>query len=114
MDCLAGQNWLPAPFLVDTPASTYYLSGIYDRARFDKPLAHWPLWQAMLRSHQRGRTVFELGDVPLEGAASPKEVSIGYFKRGNRHPHRLVAGLDAIPAAETDADPLENAVNSSP
>lgn len=66
----------------DAEGSAYYLSGVYDRERFDKPMAHWPLWTAMLRAHERGFSRFELGDVPLDGAASPKEVAIGFFKRG--------------------------------
>jgi len=66
----------------DAAGSAYYLSGVYDRERFDKPMAHWPLWVAMLRARERGVLRFELGDVPLEGTATPKEVAIGFFKRG--------------------------------
>jgi hypothetical protein len=36
----------------------------------------------MLRSAARGMQSFDLGDLPLAEAATAKEVSIGYFKRG--------------------------------
>jgi hypothetical protein len=68
--------------VVDGVSTAYYASGVYDRERFDKPLAHWPLWLAMLHAGERGMKTFDLGDLPVEGAASPKEVNIGYFKRG--------------------------------
>jgi hypothetical protein len=67
---------------VDGNAATYYASGVYDRDRFDLPLGHWPLWLSMTRSAERGMQTFDLGDLPLPNAASPKEVAIGYFKRG--------------------------------
>ena len=68
--------------VVDGTSTAFYASGVYDRERFDKPLAHWPLWLAMLHAGERGMKTFDLGDLPLEGAASAKEVNIGYFKRG--------------------------------
>ncbi len=68
--------------VVDGNAATYYASGVYDRDRFDLPLGHWPLWLSMTRSAERGMQTFDLGDLPLPNAASPKEVAIGYFKRG--------------------------------
>jgi hypothetical protein len=68
--------------VVDGADTAYYASGVYDRERFDKPLAHWPLWLAMLHAGERGMMDFDLGDLPLEGGASPKEINIGYFKRG--------------------------------
>jgi hypothetical protein len=40
------------------------------------------LWLAMLHSAERGMRLFDLGDVPLPGAASEKAITIGYFKRG--------------------------------
>jgi hypothetical protein len=77
-----GDDLVAGTLVADGTASSYYASGVYDRARFDKPMAHWPLWLAMTRSMERGRRVFELGDVPAEGEASAKEVAIGHFKRG--------------------------------
>jgi hypothetical protein len=68
--------------VVDGASIAFYASGVYDRERFDKPLAHWPLWLSMLHAGARGMTIFDIGDLPLEGTASPKEVNIGYFKRG--------------------------------
>jgi len=60
----------------------YYASGVYDRARFDKPLAHFPLYDAILRSGNRGLRHFDLGFLPARGTVSDKEYNIGYFKRG--------------------------------
>jgi hypothetical protein len=71
-----------ATMVVDGDAVAYYASGVYDRDRFDKPLTHWPLWLAMLHACERGMQRFDLGEVPLAGVASDKEVNIGYFKRG--------------------------------
>lgn len=68
--------------VVDGTETAYYASGVYDRDRFDKPLAHWPLWLGMLHAGERGMRVFDLGDIPRRGAASEKEFNIGYFKRG--------------------------------
>jgi hypothetical protein len=68
--------------VVDGMSAAYYASGVNDRSRFDKPLAHWPMWLSMLHARERGMTLFDFGDLPLEGAASAKEVNIGYFKRG--------------------------------
>jgi hypothetical protein len=68
--------------VVDGTTTSFYASGVYDRDRFELPLAHWPLWQAILRSAERGMQVFDLGDLPLADAATSKEVAIGYFKRG--------------------------------
>ena len=68
--------------VVDGTETVYYASGVYDRDRFDKPLAHWPLWLGMLHAAERGRRSFDLGDIPRRGTASEKEINIGYFKRG--------------------------------
>jgi hypothetical protein len=60
----------------------YYASGAYDRSNFDKPLAHFPLYDAVLRSKERGMRYFDLGLLPARGTVSDKEYNIGYFKRG--------------------------------
>jgi hypothetical protein len=60
----------------------YYVSGAYDRSKFDKPLAHFPLYDAVLRSKDRGLRYFDLGFLPVRGIVSDKEYNIGYFKRG--------------------------------
>jgi hypothetical protein len=68
--------------VIDGVDTSLYSSGVYDRERFDKPMAHWPIWHAMLRASERGRIEFDLGSLPLPGVATPKEFAIGYFKRG--------------------------------
>lgn len=63
--------------------TAYYTSGVYDRERFDKPLGHFPVFDAMVRAAERGATQFDLGEiVPVELAPSPKEAQIGFFKKG--------------------------------
>jgi len=68
--------------VLDGNGTSLYASGVYDRDRFDLPLAHWPLWLSILRAAERGQRRFEIGDIPIKGCASDKEVAIGYFKRG--------------------------------
>ena len=79
---LADGELVTGTLVVDGTTTSLYASGVYDRERFELPLAHWPLWQAILRSAERGMRMFDLGDLPLADAATAKEVSIGYFKRG--------------------------------
>lgn len=79
---LADGTLVSATLVVDGTEAAYYASGVYDRERFDRPMAHWPLWNALGRARARGRALFDLGEVPLPGTASEKEVAIGYFKRG--------------------------------
>lgn len=79
---LADGTLVSATLVVDGTDAAYYASGVYDRERFDKPMAHWPLWSALSRARARGLSVFDLGEVPLPGTASDKEIAIGYFKRG--------------------------------
>jgi hypothetical protein len=62
--------------------TAYYASGVYDRTRFDKPLAHFPLFDAIVRSADRGLRYFDLGSLPARGTVSDKEYNIGFFKRG--------------------------------
>lgn len=79
---LPGDDLVAATLIYDAEGTACYGSGVYDRDRFELPLAHWPLWLSMLRAHERGQRRFELGAVPPAGMASGKEVAIGYFKRG--------------------------------
>lgn len=67
---------------LDGTGISVYGSGVYDRALFDKPLAHYPLWLGIERTHGRGMKTLELGELPFKGAATDKEYNIGYFKRG--------------------------------
>ncbi|MCC7015697.1 MAG: GNAT family N-acetyltransferase [Rhodospirillales bacterium] len=60
----------------------YYASGVYDRDRFEKPLGHWPVFDAMVRAGARGLSRYDLGEVHPRGSASDKEVQIGFFKKG--------------------------------
>lgn len=68
--------------IVDGSETAYYASGVYDRDRFDKPIAHWPMFDAVLRARGRGLKRFDVGSLPQPGSASAKEEQIGYFKRG--------------------------------
>jgi hypothetical protein len=68
-------------FLDGTEVSAY-ASGVYDRAQFDKPLAHYPVWLGIERAQARGMKTLQLGPVPPQGTVSEKEYTIGYFKRG--------------------------------
>lgn len=67
---------------VDGSEISYYASGVYDRERFDLPLAHWPLYSAVVRARGRGMRLYDLGELPIAGTASEKGFNIGYFKRG--------------------------------
>lgn len=79
---MPGGELVAATLVVDGRREAYYATGVYDRERFDKPMAHWPLWNALERARERGLERFDLGIIPLPGAASAKEEAIGYFKRG--------------------------------
>ena len=72
-----------AVFIADAGLTSYYGSGVFDRAHFDKSISHFPLYDAMLRASDRGIKIFDLGELhPLNSGVSEKEVQIGYFKRG--------------------------------
>lgn len=59
-----------------------YASGVYDRGAFDRPLGHWPLFDAILRAKARGRARFDLGQLPAADEPDAKARNIGRFKRG--------------------------------
>jgi hypothetical protein len=59
-----------------------YASGVYDRDAFDRPLGHWPLFDAILRAKARGRSRFDLGQLPAADEPDAKVRNIGRFKRG--------------------------------
>jgi Acetyltransferase (GNAT) domain len=67
---------------IDGTETSIYASAVYDRAQFDKPLAHYPVWLGIERAHERGMKTLELGAVPPQGTVPDKEYQIGYFKRG--------------------------------
>ncbi len=68
--------------VMEEPDTTLYFSAVYDRERFDKPIGHWPLFDAMIRAKGRGRRHFDLGEVFPRGTVSAKEFNIGFFKKG--------------------------------
>ena len=71
-----------ATLVIDSDRVSQYASAVYDRAKFDKPIGHWPVFDAILRAKKRGKYQFDLGDIPAAGTASDKELSIAIFKRG--------------------------------
>jgi hypothetical protein len=79
---LPGGRLVSGTLVVTAGKTAYYASGVYDRDQFDKPLGHFPLWQAILRAKERGEDWFDLGEIFARGHASDKEVSIDFFKRG--------------------------------
>jgi hypothetical protein len=68
--------------VVDAGTNAYYASGVYERELFDKPLGHFPVFDAIMRAGARGLVRFDLGEIYPDGAASEKEVQIGFFKKG--------------------------------
>ena len=79
---LADDTLVAGTMSIDGSEVTYYASGVYDRERFDQPLAHFPLYNAIFRSRERGMRHFDLGELPAKGSVDDKEFNIGYFKRG--------------------------------
>jgi hypothetical protein len=67
--------------VIDGTDVALYASGAYDRARFASPISHGPLWLAIKRSAQRGKRLFDLGELPIS-QADEKEADIAFFKRG--------------------------------
>lgn len=66
----------------------YYGVGVYDRDYFDVPVSHDLVWRGMLHAKRLGCQQFDFGALAFAGlsshgqAPSPKDVSIGHFKRG--------------------------------
>ncbi len=79
---LADGSLVAGTLSVFTGGSAYYASGVYDRERFEKPIAHWPMFDALVRAAARGISRYDLGEVLPRGTASEKEVQIGFFKKG--------------------------------
>ncbi|TCS62999.1 GNAT family N-acetyltransferase [Varunaivibrio sulfuroxidans] len=72
-----------ATYSVSAGKTGYYASGVYDRDLFDKPLAHFPVFDAMVRAARRGIGAYDLGEIVPRGAGAPdKDVRIGFFKKG--------------------------------
>jgi hypothetical protein len=68
--------------IVDGEETSVYASGVYDRTRFEMPLSHFAIYNAILRSRNRGLKWFDLGHLPEKGSVTDKEYNIGFFKRG--------------------------------
>ena len=68
--------------VVGSGQTAYYASGVYARDQFDKPLGHWPLWQAMVRAKAAGYGWFDAGEIADHWQSSDKESNIAFFKRG--------------------------------
>ena len=68
--------------VVDGARISIYASGVYDRSKFDLPISHWPLYDSILRSKNRGKRLFEIGLVDSQSNAEKKEMQIAKFKRG--------------------------------
>jgi hypothetical protein len=79
----------------DGTATAHYASAAYVRERFEHPLAHWPLFDAILRAKARGLEWFDIGELRHRDDVTDKEASIGFFKRGftNRIEARTVWDL---------------------
>ncbi len=82
MGYLADGELVAGSMVVDGDHTALYFSAVYDRDRFDKPMAHWPLFDAMVRAKARGRRYFDLGEFFAQGTAGEKEYNIGFFKKG--------------------------------
>ena len=80
--CSLDERLVAAALIIDGSETSIYMTGVYDRELFDKPLAHYPLWVSFDDARQRGVTRIELGDIHMQGTVSDKEHAIGYFKRG--------------------------------
>ncbi len=92
MGFLEGGELVASSMVVDGDRWAMYFSAVYDRDRFDKPMGHWPLFDAMLRAKARGRRYFDLGEFFPRGTVSEKEYNIGFFKTGftSRHVTEVV------------------------
>lgn len=78
-----------ATAVIDAGGISYYASGVYDREKFDRPLAHYPVFDSILRAGQRGAILYDLGEVSPTGFAEDKQVQIGFFKKGFTGTFRL-------------------------
>jgi hypothetical protein len=79
---LADGRLVTGTLVLDAGNTAYYASGVYERELFDKPLGHFPVFDSILRAGARGLVRYDLGEIFPDGAASGKEVQIGFFKKG--------------------------------
>lgn len=71
-----------ASLFIDEGRKTIYGVGIYERALFDRPLAHFVIYQGILRAKERGQKLFFMGDVAAKADTDDKLYNIGDFKKG--------------------------------
>ena len=70
-------------YVADAGETSYYSMGIFNRELFDKPLSHFPIFDAIFRARCRNMKIFDLGEIPVQiDGVNEKEVKIGFFKRG--------------------------------
>jgi len=86
---LGGGTLAAGTAVIDAGGVSYYASGVYDREKFDKPLAHYPVYDSILRAGQRGAILYDLGEVFPADTTDDKEVQIGFFKKGFTGAFRL-------------------------
>jgi Acetyltransferase (GNAT) domain len=77
-----GPDLVSAAIFIDGDDASIYWTGVYDRERFEHPLAHYLMWLGIERAKERGMTKLILGEIPERGTVPDKEYQIGYFKRG--------------------------------
>lgn len=74
---------------IDEGGTCLYFIAAYERDRFDKPIGHWPVFNASLRAKERGNKWFDLGEFYAAGEKTEKDRSIGFFKKGFTDEHRI-------------------------
>ena len=77
-----GHELVSAAMFIDGNDASIYWSGVYDREKFDKPLAHYLIWLGLERAKERGMQKMILGEIPERGSVHEKEFTIGFFKAG--------------------------------
>lgn len=80
---MRGDDLLAGNLTLDAMETSYYLSGVYDRAHFKNPIGHFPVYSMIVRAKKRGMRFFDVGVIhaPNEDV-SEKERAIGHFKHG--------------------------------
>jgi hypothetical protein len=69
--------------VIDEGALGFYALGYYEHEAGDAPIAHWPLWNAILRCRARGRQRFDLYRVFFRGQErAGYRLGVALFKLG--------------------------------
>ena len=77
-----GEGLVSSALFCDSGTQTSYAVAVYDREKFDHPLAHANVYEGLIRAKRRGQKEFYLGQIPTFGTVSDKEFNIGKFKKG--------------------------------